>query len=256
MRRVVNWKSCAGLAVLVGLILGVVGCGPSSNLHLKADEKYRLAQQYLGGSSYIMAEQEIRKALDLVPHDARYYELLALIYQAQGRLGHADEAYRMALQHGDVPPSVQVNYSTLLLQRDRYDEAIALAQQALRHQAYNKPALAHTNIGLAYLKKGNLLPAEEHLRTALEYEPSLPEAHHNLGLVYVQQGKPAQAILSFREAIRVRPSYVEAHASLGQLLLAEGRDNEARDAFTRVIDLAPDSAMAVASRRQLERLAP
>jgi Tfp pilus assembly protein PilF len=225
-------------------------------LRLQADENYRLAQQYLGGSSYLMAEQEIRKALNLLPHDARYYELLALIYQAQGRLGPADEAYRMALQQDDVSPSVQVNYSTLLLQRERYDEAIALAQQALRHQTYGKPALAHTNIGLAYLKKGTLLPAEEHLRTALEYEPTLPEAHHNLGLVYAHEGKRAQAILSFREAIRARPSYAEAYASLGQLLLEEGRDDEARDAFARVIDLAPDSAMAIASRRQLKRLEP
>jgi Tfp pilus assembly protein PilF len=219
MSHVISWKSSAKRAVLVVLVSGVVSCGPSPNLHVKADENYRLAQQYLGGNSYLMAEQEIRKALDLVPHDARYYELLALIYQAQGRLKHADEAYRLALQQPDAPPSVQVNFSTLLLQRDRYDEAISLAQQALRNRAYSKPALAYTNIGLAYLKKGMLLPAEEHLRTALEYEPSLPEAHHNLGLVYAREGKSAQAILSFREAIRVRPSYAEAYASLGQLLL-------------------------------------
>lgn len=235
-------------------VFAVIGCGPSQEYRLKADNNYRVAQQYLGGQSYLLAEQEIRKALDNVPDDPRYFELLALIYQAQGRVKHADEAYRAALQHKDVPSSALVNYSTLLLVQERYDEAIATAQRALRNSDYDKPALAHTNIGLAYLKKAALTQAAEHLRTALDYQPALPEAHHNLGLVYARSGKYDQAILSFREAIRTRPSYPEAYVSLAQMLLEEGRRQEARDAFERVIDLAPNSTFATASRQQLKRL--
>ncbi len=129
-------------------------------------------------------------------------------------------------------------------------------QRALQHSSYDRPALAHTNIGLAYLKKADLSRAAEHLRAALDYQPTLPEAHHNLGLVYARSGKYDEAILSFREAIRTRPSYPEAYVSLAQSLLEEGRHQEARNALERVIDLAPDSTFAVASRRQLQRLAP
>lgn len=232
------------------------GCGPSQQHRLQADNSYRAAQEYLGGQSYLLAEQEIRKSLDAVPDDPRYVGLLALIYQAQGRLKHADEAYLATLRHGDVAPSVLVNYSSLLLLQNRYDAAIAMAQRALQHTGYEKPALAHTNIGLAYLKQGVLDRAAEHLRTALDYQPNLPEAHHNLGLVQARLGAHEEAILSFREAIRVRPSYAEAYVSLAQVLLEEGRHQEARSAFEQVIDLAPDSSLAVASRRQLKRLMP
>lgn len=237
-------------------VFAVIGCGPSQEHRLKADNSYRVAQQYLGGQSYLLAEQELRKALDSVPDDPRYFELLALIYQAQGRVKHADEAYRAVLRHKDVPPSVLVTYSTILLLQERYDETISTAQRALQYPNYDKPALAHTNIGLAYLKKAALTRAADHLRTALDYQPALPEAHHNLGLVYARSGAYDQAILSFREAIRTRPSYPEAYVSLAQMLLEEGRRQEARDAFERVIDLAPDSTFATASRQQLKRLAP
>ncbi len=257
MRKTPYWSHRVGLLVLVVYLLyAMVGCAPSARPDPRANERYRLAQQYLGTKSYLLAEQEIRAALDTAPYNPSYAELLALIYQAQGRFGPADEAYRVALKQDDVSSSVRVNYSTLLLLRDRDDEAIAMAQQALQDARYGKPALAHTNIGLGYLKKGALLRAEEHLRTALEYQPTLPEAHHNLGLVYARSGKRAQAILSFREAIRTRPAYAEAYANLGRMLLQDGHYHEARDALERVIDLAPDSALAVASQRQLKRLIP
>jgi type IV pilus biogenesis/stability protein PilW len=249
-RRFVWW------IVLVFQTYVLTGCAPSQRFHLEADEHYRVAQQYFGNSSYLLAEQEVRKALDLDPHDPRYFELLALIYQAQGRLKPADEAYRTALQQPNVPPSVLVNYSTVLLLRDRYDEAIGMARRALENPGYDKPAIAYTNIGLAYLKKGEPRQAVENLRSALEYDPSLPEAHHNLGLAYARVGERTLAIRSFREAIRYRPSYAQAYAELGQVLLAEGRQTEARAAFERVVTLDPDSALAVAARQQLQRLNP
>jgi type IV pilus assembly protein PilF len=253
--RRAGWRLIAS-SIVVLVVHMMSGCGPSPQVRLQADDRYQLAQSYLGNRSYHFAEREVRKALELVPDEARYYELLALIHQAQGRLQPAEEAYRLALQQPNVPPSVLVNYSTLLLLRERPDEAITLARRALQEPRYNKPALAYTNLGLAYFKKGALQQAMEHFRSALEYQPDLPEAHYNLGLVYVALGQHETAIRAFREAIRYRPAYVEAHASLGAALLQVGRKAEARLAFERVIALAPDSDMAVASQKQLQHLTP
>ncbi|MDH3599816.1 MAG: tetratricopeptide repeat protein [Candidatus Tectomicrobia bacterium] len=255
MRQGLSGKRGVWLVMVAWALWVLIGCGVSSpNLGIKADDRYQLAQQYLGSQSYILAEQEIRKALDLVPEEPKYFELLALIYQAQGRIRQAEEAYKVALQSDAISPSTLVNYSTLLLLREQYDEAINTSQRALQKPGYARPALAHTNIGLAYLKQGKLAQAEEQFLIALDYQPGLAEAHHNLGLVYERLGQRTKAILSFREAIRSSPGYTEAHASLGRLLLQDGRPEEARNAFERVIDLAPDSELAVASRRHLKRL--
>src|SRR5207249_8310526 len=54
---------------------------------------------------------------------------------------------------------------TVLLLRERPDEAIVIAQRALQVSGYDQPARAYTNIGIAYLKKGALTQAarsEEH----------------------------------------------------------------------------------------------
>ena len=261
-RRVgIAWFLWAGVvAFLVG------GCASSKQMRTQADDHYRLAQSYLSNESPLLAEQEIRKALTLRPDDARYLGCLALIhqaqvYQAQGtlnltRLQLADEAYRAALRQTDVPPSIFVNYSTVLLLQEHPDEAIAMAQRALQVPGYDQPARAYTNIGIAYLKKGALTQAAAQFQKAIDYQANLPEAHHNLGIAYAGLGRRAEAIREFREAIRFRPSYIEAHLWLGKVLLEEGRKDEARVAFERVIVLAPGSAIAADVREQLKSLAP
>jgi type IV pilus biogenesis/stability protein PilW len=243
-------------SLLAMLTVLLIGCAPSKRIRLQADNRYQLAQSYLGQRSYLLAEQEIRKAIALEPHEPRYFELLALINQAQGRLQLADEAYRRALQEPDVSSSVLANYGTLLLKRGQVDDAIVLLRRASSDPNYTRQALVYTNLGLAYLKKGDLRQAAAQLLLALEYQPNLPEAHHNLGLVYARLGEYEQAIQEFREAIRARPSYVEAHASLGNALMKMGRLEEARLAFERVVALEPDSDLAVASRKRLRLLNP
>ena len=243
-----------------------VGCASSGRVRIQADDHYRLAQSYLSNASYVMAEQEIRKALALQPDDARYLECLAWIHEAQvyqapgtlnrTRLQLAEEAYRMALRQADAPPSVLVNYSTVLLLSGRPDEAIAMAQRALQVPGYDQPARAHTNIGIAYLNKGAFVQAAEHFRKALDYQANLPEGHHNLGLAYTGLGRRAEAIREFREAIRFRPAYVDAYLGLGNVLLEEGRKDEARLVFERVIALAPGSDIAADLREQLKSLTP
>ena len=253
--------------VWFGVVAQLVGgCASSARVRVQADDHYRLAQSYLSNASYILAEQEIRKALTLRPDEARYFECLAWIhqaqvYQAQGalnltRLRLAEEAYRMAMRQADAPPSVWVNYSTVLLLSGRPDEAIATAERALQVPGYDQPARAYTNMGVAYLNKGTLTQAAEHFRKALDYQANLPEVHHNLGIAYAGLGRRTEAIRAFREAIRFRPSYVEAHLGLGNVLLAEGRKDEAQVAFERVIALTPGSDIAVDLREQLRSLAP
>ena len=74
--------------------------------------KYSLAQSNiiallnhtLATIPYDLAEQEIRKALNLSAEEPRYFGLLALIYQARGQLRLAEDAYRSALKADKVPP--------------------------------------------------------------------------------------------------------------------------------------------------------
>ena len=102
------------------------------------------------------------------------------VYQTQGtlnltRLQLAEEAYRQRFGRRMPRRLSMVNYSTVLLLRERPDEAIVMAQRALQVPGYDQPARAYTNIGIAYLKKGALTQAAEHFRKAIDYQANLPE---------------------------------------------------------------------------------
>ena len=75
MPRRVGIVWCLWFGVVVYLI---GGCASSARIRVQADDHYRLAQSYLSNESYILAEQEIRKALTLQPDDARYLECFSL----------------------------------------------------------------------------------------------------------------------------------------------------------------------------------
>lgn len=265
--KVRQWRGGIVWCLWVGLMTQLIGgCASSARMRVQADDHYRLAQSYLGNEAHSLAEQEIRKALVLWPDDARYLECLAFIHQAQiyqsqgtlnaTRLQLAGEAYQRALQQADAPPSVLVNYSTILLLSGRLDEAIAMAQRALQVAGYDQPARAYTNIGIAHLNKGAPAQAVEHFRKAVDYQANLPEVHHNLGIAYAGMGRHPEAIRAFREAIRFRPSYVDAYLGLGNVLRTEGRNEEARGAFERILALVPGSDLAANVREQLQSLTP
>lgn len=254
MKPTVNARRLATFLLLVAAG-AALGCGTLSEQRAQAENYYQLAQTYLGAESYEAAEQAIRQALSLRPREPNYFELLALTYQVRNRFDLAEDAYRQALQHSNPSPSVLVNYSTLLLLRSRPEEALDLAQRALKNPGYDRPALAHLNMGLAYSQQGRLEPAAAQFRRALAYR-SLPEAYHNLGLAYSRMERLDAAIQAFRDAVRLRPTYAAAYAGLGDALLADGRVDEARQALERVLALQPDSTIAAASREKLDRLAP
>ena len=248
-----NYRLSA-FALLLAVAGVSLGCGTIAEQRAQADNYYQLAQTYLGAESYDAAEQAIRQALSLRPREPSYFELLALTYQVRNRFDLAEDAYRQALQQNNPSPSVLVNYSTLLLLRGRPEEAFDLAQRALQNPGYDRPALAHVNMGLAYSQQGQFEPAVAQYRRALAYR-SLPEAYHNLGLAYDRMGRRDAAIEAFRDAVRLRPTYAAAYAGLGDALLANGQVDEARQALERVLALQPDSAIAKASREKLDRLA-
>ena len=254
MNRIAHAHRLASV-LLVAVAAVSLGCGTTAEQRTQADNYYQLAQTYLGTESYDAAEQAIRRALSLRPREPSYFELLALTYQVRNRFDLAEDAYRQALQRSSPRPSVLVNYSTLLLLRGRPEEALDLARRALKNPGYDRPVLAHVNMGLAYSQQGQFELAVAQFRRALTYR-SLPEAHHNLGLAYDRMGRPDDAIRAFRDAIRLRPTYAAAYAGLGDALLTAGQVDAARQALERVIALQPDSALAAASREQLDRLAP
>ena len=118
------------------------------------------------------------------------------------------------------------------------DEAIENYKKALAV----KPSFADawTNLGTAFMQKGEMEEAIADYRKALEIAPELPEANGNFGNALLQTGKYDQAIDYYERALRLKPNYADADYGISLALLQQGKASEAIEHLQRVLVLEPD----------------
>ncbi|TFG22658.1 MAG: tetratricopeptide repeat protein, partial [Promethearchaeota archaeon] len=69
---------------------------------------------------------------------------------------------------------------------------------------------AHSHLGHALLKLGNLLEAERNIRKALQLAPDYPRAHYYYALLYLEKNQGEDALRECQAALDLDPSFQEA----------------------------------------------
>jgi len=171
-------------------------------------------------------------------------------------------------------PALLVRVGKLLVRL----EDLASAKAAYRRSVTLNPRLAsaHSALGVVAFDEGNTAEAIQHLKRAVELEPTdidklvmlgvfqtednssadeglrllefvltldpdNSEAHYNIG-VTLRNVDPGRAEHHFREAIKNDPEYVEALRELGYLLAGLNRFDEAEARFSAVDKMDPEDA--------------
>jgi tetratricopeptide (TPR) repeat protein len=105
----------------------------------------------------------------------------------------------------------QFNQALALLAAGRNQDAeLELKTLALGFPDYPAP---HVNLGLLYLRNGQLPDAEKEFKAAVERGPE-PRALDGLGLVYRRTGRFPDAEKSYQAAIAADPAYAAAYRNL------------------------------------------
>ena len=84
-------------------------------------------------------------------------------------------------------------------------EAIQEYETILRyHPLYVR---AYNNLGITYMRRGQLDAAAQALQKALRIDPNFADAHYNLGLIYLKQGQTArgEATMATYRHLQARP---------------------------------------------------
>jgi tetratricopeptide (TPR) repeat protein len=91
---------------------------------------------------------------------------------------------------------------------------------------------------------GNFESAAEHLKKALEIDPTFVQAHNNLGASYIQLNQYEGAVTEFRKAIDLNTKMQEPYRNLGLSLFLLHRFPEAELAARQAMQLGPQRGPA------------
>lgn len=100
-------------------------------------------------------------------------------------------------------------------------------------EALKEASDINTQIGIIYLKRGNLELAMRKLKKALRQDAENADAHMTLAVVYEKLDKPALARKHYQRAVNLEPKNSEALNNYGQFLCEQGEYERAQHYFQR-----------------------
>lgn len=102
-------------------------------------------------------------------------------------------------------------------------------QQAVRQR--QDAAVYNTELGIAYMRRGQLAVAQTKLDRALEENPDNPDVHSARALLFDRLGESRQADREFREALRLAPGNPDFQNNYAVYLCSHGRIDEGVKTF-------------------------
>jgi len=136
-----------------------------------------------------------------------------------------------------------------------WQDSVSLFQRAVDVVPEN--ALAHNNLGMAFVERNRITEAAEQFRLAVDLAPWDTDARSNLGNALRALGRPRDALVEYHEALDQKPDDPTIHYNLATALLDLGRLDEATGHLIEAVRIDPDYQKA---RRLLgtlqERRAP
>jgi Flp pilus assembly protein TadD len=170
------------------------------------------------------------------------YLVLAKAYEREGNNAETVRWSEQALaKRKDFRPAI-VELVPALFAIHQDTQAISVLERAV--ERYPTDDLLLSDLGNAYLLRGQTTQATEILERAVRANPDRPESHNLLGILAVKRADMAAAEREFREALRGQPNFPEAHVNLGDLLMQEHRYPEAAFHFEKAISADAEYAEA------------
>jgi type IV pilus assembly protein PilF len=156
---------------------------PVADADRRARTRLELAGLYFGRRQYDVALDEIKLALAAKPDLGAAFNLRGLIYSAMGDDALADENFARALALNPRDADAMHNRAWFWCQRNRFDEADRLFEQAIAIPQYRDAVRSLLAQGVCNARSGKLLEAEGRLTRAYEADPTNPTIALNLAEV-------------------------------------------------------------------------
>lgn len=104
-------------------------------------------------------------------------------------------------------------------------------------QMASEAAQYNLELGVGYLRKGELQMALDKLKKAVEQDPSLADAHMALGFLYEQIDQPGNAEKHMRKAAKLAPDDPQVLNAFAVMQCQHGSTDEALKTFSRAASI-------------------
>jgi Tfp pilus assembly protein PilF len=243
------------LAGLATLVLAMAACVPveqSEPDSKKADYHYMMGVSALNEQNPTDALKELLQAEKYNPKDPEIQDGLAQAYWNKQAHALAEEHFKRAIELSEGDPKYYNNLAALYLSMERYDDAIIAFQAAADNLLFDRPEMAWTGIGLAYVQKQDYQAAQRAYQKAIAINPNYYLAPFRLGELYYNQDRPVEALDMFTRTVDLAPGFADGHYWQGLVYMKMKDTAKAKLAFMEVVRLAPQSETARLAKNYLK----
>jgi tetratricopeptide (TPR) repeat protein/spermidine synthase/MFS family permease len=185
------------------------------------------------------AAGEIAKAIALAEEAATYheqwpalYELMAALYDKEGKKPERLEALRRATDGSAQPAKAWYDYGVALFDLGKRNEGYgALGQAVALDPNYLS---AHIALGEETLADGRADLAVRAWQTASLLAPDSLTVHYNLGLAYAGLQRFPDAIAAWQRAAAIDPNHLDSYHNLAVAFQITGQPEQSRNAIARI----------------------
>jgi tetratricopeptide (TPR) repeat protein len=203
------------------------------------ESRYNLALALFYDAQFAEASKLLSTLHNERPSNADALMFLGLACEMQEKMPEALEAYRSAAVADPSNPDRTLDYTRLLMDMDRYDEAIQFIQSGTTETASSSPV--KLRLGAVEMIKGDYGAARDAFHGALADNPELDAGYVGLAQTYARQGNDTEAIRILEAARSKRPGRYLLEYYFGLLASRLGREDEAIVALERAAQLEPMS---------------
>jgi Tfp pilus assembly protein PilF len=176
---------------------------------------------YLGVYSYVLNKNLWRDEGTFFTQEVLHFNNYLYAGGLAGRLldkqqyQEAERYFRIAINNYPQEAENYINYSALLIETARPEEALLyLARARSLTMTYNERGQWFNNTGMAYFKLGKNAEALKNFRKATIFYPNEPQFWNNLGATYGYLGEYGNSVLVLKRALEIIPDSISLRRNL------------------------------------------
>ena len=165
----------------------------------------------------------------------------------------AIEAFNRAIASDPAFALAHHNLGVAYMRKKNYEQAINALKKSLELNLEVGARLqAYHNLGLACYALSRYDEAIDAFKQSLQLNSQDPKTHFYLGLAYLYKERYDEAITAFRQSLNLKPDMTDAHTWLGQAYEAKGLYDQAIAAYEEALKLDPADEEAQQNLKELK----